>query len=201
MPSCSHSSLSFSPSPYAASTGHAQRTRRQLKTASGLHQNDKYPPESTFPAPLILPGDDLAEDPKCPAQSLRSWLGERNRNNVTARRKTIYIADSPSTDDHQAGFMRSWTKPKLEKRARAGNSQAESPAIADVITYLSAFYHPLPVKPLGTPLRFSKWSSRPSKKGSTEPAKVALCTPTEPTLIHHRPCPDGLYSYQLDLNE
>ena len=201
MPPCSHTSLSFSPSPHAASAGYKQPTRQQLKTAAGLHKNEDYAPESTFPAPLVLPGDDLATDPKCPPQSFRSWLREKNRNEVTARRKTIYIADFPRTDIDDADSMRSWAQPKLGKTARAGSSQNESPIIADIIPYRSAFFHPLPVKALRTPLQFSSWSSRTSRKATKNPPRLALSTPTEATLIRYRPCPDGLFPAQLNLNE
>ena len=193
---CSHTSLSFSPSPYAASTGYTQPTRQQLRTAAGVGKNEAYPPESTFPAPLVLPGDELVFDPKYPPQSFRSWLREKDRNDVTPDRKTIYIADSPRADS--LAFVRSWAQPKLGEKT---GSQTESPVIADIITYLSAFFHPLPTKALQTPLQFSDWSSHPLRKATKSPPKLALSTPTEATLIRYRQCPDGVFQSQLNLNE
>ena len=195
MPLCSHTALSFSPSPYAASTGYTQPNRQQLATAAGLRKGEEYPPASTFPAPLVLPGDELEYDPKYPSQSFRSWLREKNRNEVTPGRRTIYIADSPRIDN-TADFMRSWAQPQLGKK-----SQTESPVIADMITYLSAFFHPLLVKDLQTQFQFSAWSTHPSRKPTKATQKVALTTYIDTTLIRHRQCPDGLFQSQLNLNE
>ena len=82
-PQCNHTFLSFQPSPKAAVAGHQQRTPHQLATAASLPPQHEYPGESSFPGPLILPGDDLDLDAKQLAQSFRSWLGLKERNQIT----------------------------------------------------------------------------------------------------------------------
>lgn len=42
---------------------------------------------TTFPAPLVLPGNQIAYDPEYPPQSYQDWLDDEDRNPVTTRRR------------------------------------------------------------------------------------------------------------------
>ena len=48
--------------------------------------------DNLFPAPIVLPGHEMALHPKYPPQSVREWLEEPNRNEVTSKRNIIVRA-------------------------------------------------------------------------------------------------------------
>ncbi|KAJ3035621.1 hypothetical protein HDV00_003607 [Rhizophlyctis rosea] len=162
------------------------------------------PPLSTFPGPLALPDDDLALDRKRPPQSLRSWTRDKNRNEVTKERKTVYIAPPP-TIGKEVSFMTGWSPPREQKSSQVKkakvSSVAQEPATIDLETiqnYLSAFFCPLPVNFLSPPLSFTSWDQN-TKSRSTP--KIALLTPPSTlTQIRTRSRPaSSLYSHQLQL--
>jgi archaemetzincin len=62
-----------------------------------------------FPAPLVLPGDDIEGDPNYPPQSFREWLNTDERNHVTPSRKVLYVAAPPAIDSSVA-HMRDWQR-------------------------------------------------------------------------------------------
>ena len=199
--SCPHSGLSYSPSAHAVTAGYKQPTMRQLTAAAGLRKGVEYPSETTFPAPLVLPGDELSYgyDPKDDPQNLRSWLEEPERNEITVHRKTIYVAAPPKIDS-SVEYMRPWSQPVLGKKAsKTSSTPSSSPNTDDIISYLSAFYHPLPIKRFARPtLRFSTWPDSPKT-----PHKIALATPTEATLIRSRQTPisSSPFFHQLNLSD
>ena len=204
---CFHRRLTFDPSIYAHEAGYNRPGPQQRATATAQRKGQSLD-ESGFPGPLVLPNDDLAWDPKWPAQSVRSWSREKDRNKVTAERKTLYIAAFPEIEEEIA-FMNSWRTPLQDGRpCRSAYSNVSSPQAAEVVAYLAAFYHGLPVKLLPasqTPLRFTSWEDEPptsrKKSGSSEETFIALATSTEAIRIRSRPCPDAAFSYQLNLND
>ncbi|KAL9130628.1 MAG: hypothetical protein Q9217_001242 [Psora testacea] len=205
--SCAHSVLTFSPSPNASLAGYTRPTPLQRTTAARLKKSQTID-EWTFPAPLVLPNDDLAYDVKCPAQSLRSWIREKDRNEVTAGRKTIYIAAPPEIAHEVRHNVASSSAP-LDHR-RPSKDRVPTPPVQDLVSYMAAFFHGLPVKLLSsaeTPLRFTTWDDDNKKKAgkkrgiSNKPSSIALATSTEATRIRARPCPDGAFPYQLNLND
>ncbi|TKA61938.1 hypothetical protein B0A55_10820 [Friedmanniomyces simplex] len=159
---------------------------------------DEVPADSTFPAPLVLPGDELSFDPKYPPQSFRSWKQLKERNAVTDRRRTIYVVAPPKvTQDVQ--FVDHWAVPE-------GIADAiKAPAVEDIVNYLQAFYHGLPVRVLHEPeLCFVDWEDGVRKKVSSEsdrarkPRDVALATGSE--AIHIRVRKYESFPAQLNLN-
>ena len=226
---CSHHELQVEVSPHAATAGFQRPDLR--KRIAALTPSGRFPPTAknsknaggeepedeverkkdeqksafTFPAPLVLPNDDLALDPKNPAQSLRSWLQLKERNQVTNRRKTIYIATVP-TIAAELSFLHRWTTPVLTdqsasrgKRKRPAESSIESPKLQDIQDYLSAFYYGLPVKEFDQPLQFVVWDNRPDK--TIAPTYIGLQSGGSLTRIRTRPCPDGQFGRQLNLND
>ncbi|KAM3075490.1 hypothetical protein ACMFMG_007637 [Clarireedia jacksonii] len=172
---------------------------------------------ATFPGPLVLPDDDLALDPEYPPQSLREWRGERQRNKVGEEgRRTIYVVGSPGVKDGgRKGFMKGWTECDVEGAgAKATVVGKANEWEKDVVEYLGAFYHGLPVKLLNSSnLNFTPWDTTPSQptksrsRSSTkarkpkEPSYIGLRTTDELIGIRYRATPSAHYSHQLNLND
>ena len=99
--SCKHKVLQLDPSPFAELAGYAQPNatiRAAAETTSGRVPKS-FVDHSTqiFPAPLVLPHDELNYDPDCSVQSVKSWSQEKARNKLGKgdRRDTLYIARVP----------------------------------------------------------------------------------------------------------
>lgn len=202
---CAHSSICYTSSRHARAVGFKQAGRAErlaAANAEGARPREKPCLDDTpkiFPPPLVLPDDDLGEDPESPPQSFQEWLDGDWRNPVTAKRRTIYVAPAPLISD-QVRFMKSWSDPHGVRR----DEQTPSPKLSDICDYLGAFYHGLPVKDLRqSPLQFVPWEE--GKKKSTaskeEPSYVGLKTSKECVRIRTRPCPDGIYPRQLNLDD
>jgi archaemetzincin len=103
----------------------------------------------------VLPGDDLALDPNYPPQSVRAWLRGKDRNKVTSERKTVYVV-APLDVDARVEFVRSWGRPRTV--GGDGEVDVSPPDVRDVVQYLQAFYHGLPVQLLpSSGLKFAAW--------------------------------------------
>ena len=148
-PPCGHANLTFSPSSEASIAGYKRPTLPQRiaattpqGTAKGVAAKKVTTKEeeeaSAFPAPLVLPEDELSWDPKYPPQSLRSWIRGKDRNEVTPERRTVYLVPPPDLDSG-LDFVKRWTHPKA---ARAVNEKRVGfPRTADVLRYLEVFYY------------------------------------------------------------
>ncbi|GFF83879.1 conserved hypothetical protein [Aspergillus lentulus] len=195
---CSHSSICYNSSPHAAEVGYKQPSLKQRTSATrppgspGPYGHTTDP--TIFPAPLVLPGDDLALDPGYPPQSFREWLVEEDRNNVTSDRKTVYVVAPPHYDE-DAYFAQAWAS------ARVGKTQHQlvAPNSEDIVGYLAAFYHGVPVKLLRvSDFRFVPWDGQKSK---TSPRFIGLAVSDECIGIRTRACPDKVYPRQLNLDD
>ncbi|KAI9809563.1 MAG: hypothetical protein M1827_006798 [Pycnora praestabilis] len=204
--SCAHSKLNFEPSRHALEAGYRKSTIQQRVLTSGK-KNSVIVSPSTFPGPLVLPGDDLALDPDWPPQSLRSWVREKERNRVTPERNIIYIA-APPVIRPDVEFIHAWSDPQgLGKKPEAQGALIGTPHVQDIVHYLAAFYHSLPVKLLPSEtLSFTSWDGSKSsaikrKTSATKPAFIGLQTPTECVRIRTRPPTDGIFKYQINLDD
>ncbi|WYZ43502.1 hypothetical protein EsH8_VI_001201 [Colletotrichum jinshuiense] len=213
---CTHQTLCVDASDYGRNTAGFVRVPADKRLAAAVRSgrvprgdpsSGSAPGPSTYPGPLVLPDDDLALDPLSPPQSLRSWATGKWRNPITPERKTLYIADLPAIDD-SAAFMRGWAAPDLAaarpKPPRDSSRPLEHPKVEDVMSYFSAFYHPLPVARLPAPLRFVSWDGGDGApaRGEPGPAMVGLATgPDSMVGIRARPSPDGLARMQLNLKD
>ncbi|GLB38158.1 putative archaelysin family metallopeptidase 2 [Lyophyllum shimeji] len=207
---CSHTSLSFVPSANAVTAGYRgftaqQRASAAVPVASRSKKNASdvdHAPISTFPAPLVLPKDDLSMDPRCPPQSLRSWLRSEERNEVTPKRNVIYVAAPPDVAS-DVQFVRTWSQPQALETSAA----ISPPRVKDVMEYLAAFYHGLSVRLLPPPkLCFASWDAgvpkrSKSKSKATIPPYIGLNTATECVRIRSRPSADGDFTAQLNLDD
>ena len=200
---CQHSDLCFEPSPHAGEAGHCRRTAQQRATAAGeTKKSATKVSDSTFPAPLLLPGDDLSLDPRYPPQSLRSWVSGKHRNEVTNRRNVIYVAGQPCAAA-DVGFLRDWEYPD---QIDTSLNSAAPPSHEDVADYLRAFFHGVQVKILpAETFHFTAWEDeRPKSKKkakSANPRMIGLATSTEMVGIRTRPSPDKIFKQQLNLND
>ncbi|GIC94686.1 uncharacterized protein Aud_002015 [Aspergillus udagawae] len=194
---CSHSSVCYNSSPHAAEVGYKQPSLKQrtvaTRPAGSQGQHGRIDP-NIFPAPLVLPGDDLALDPEYPPQSFQQWLDEEDRNEVTSDRRTVYVVAPPDYDE-DARFAQAWTSPRVGKTQH----QLIRPTPQDIVGYLAAFYHGVPVKLLRVPdFRFVPWDGQKSK---SSPHFLGLAVSDECVGIRTRACPDKLYPRQLNLDD
>lgn len=123
----------------------------------------------------------------------------------------MYIATVQDAD-----FMSGWKQPRLMEKA---SSKSKAPAdeerftsglldsdVNDVIDYLQAFYHGMPVKRAQVPLQFSTWSEESKasrRKGQLMKAStpIGLNTDSECIRIRTRPSLDGVFDHQLNLED
>ncbi|KAL8962678.1 MAG: hypothetical protein Q9193_000946, partial [Seirophora villosa] len=216
---CQHQELLVTPSPHATEVGYFPPVHKAATSKRKRDENVGAVTEELYPAPLVLPGDELALDPKHPPQSVQSWRKDKDRNPVTRGRNVIYVAAPPEVGP-DVDFVASWVRPKPPRQVwqkasdRPMDSSPVLPDIKDIITYLSAFYHPLSVKNFPSPLVFASWedsttpdvgkpSSSHNLAQNREPARsfVALRTSTELIRIRTRPSPDSLFPSQLNLDD
>ncbi|KAI1397721.1 hypothetical protein F4819DRAFT_70000 [Hypoxylon fuscum] len=233
---CAHEALQLEPSAHAEEVGYKrpdadQRSaaltksgrkpppaylddmplRRKTRLAHSEEQSwneDQNIPQA-FPAPLVLPNDELAWDPKYSPQSFRSWnnIKERNKPNKEltwshTRRKTLYVAAVPEITPSMV-FMEEWLEPRVGKEAISSTPEKlASPPLEDLIKYISAFYHGMPVKYLPG-LQFKPWKGpkKPSSNPNIVPKYVGLGEGTSCTRIRARSSPDCVFKGQLNLSD
>ncbi|PYI00099.1 hypothetical protein BO71DRAFT_478951 [Aspergillus ellipticus CBS 707.79] len=93
--------------------------------------------------------------------------------------------------------MEEWMKSKKTK----AHSPTETPQVQDVISYLSAFYHGLPVRILPSALRFVPWDQTKKSTARSTPRYVGLAIGNECVGIRTRASPDKVYPRQLNLDD
>ena len=209
-PSCDHSTLSFASSAHADKVSYRRPTAQQQPAATNVTTGSKRKRDeidqlealASFPAPLVLPDDDLSLDPRCPAQSLRAWLRMKDRNEVTSQKHVIYVVAPPDVEP-DVDFMRTWSHAQHE----GDGVPIATPPVQAVVDYLAAFYLGLPVRLLPPPrLCFSSWESNASAAAShakaiSPPRYVGLNTSTECVRIRTRGSPDTVFARQLNLDD
>lgn len=220
--SCSHMRLSLNPTAHAVDAGYQRPTFKQRAAATTIQGREPQTLDldasdpSTFPAPLVLPGDDLSLDPKYPPQSVRAWIREKERNKVTPEKRTIYVAAPPDVDP-DVDFIRTWGQPTI--RLVDCPRHIAPPNVQDVVHYLSSFYYGLSVKSLpASNLRFSQWEdvstmslsevpkgtgkSKPKFMAHTEePDYIGLATPAEVIRIRTRQSLSPAFRRQVNLDD
>ncbi|KAL7921373.1 hypothetical protein ACQKWADRAFT_295584 [Trichoderma austrokoningii] len=210
---CKHTSLYLDVSPHASKAGFkrpnrrrrisaATRGRRALKEVELLTSKELLEDEMAFPGPLVLPGDDLAEDPEYPPQDFNEWRDEEERNPVTKERKTIYIMPSPWVES-SVSKMQTWSV--CNSSAKEQDAQAVcSPDIQDIAEYLSAFFYGMDVKVLKQTFCWQKWNNYDGTvlKSSSMEKRIGLRSPSGELFgIRCRASPDGVSCMQINLND
>ena len=239
---CKHAALNLEPSANATEVGYCRPTREQRAAATtrqgsitSLQNKRKKEVDldgaSSFPAPLVLPGDELSLDPSYPPQSLRSWVREKERNKVTEERDIIYVVGPPAVTS-AVDFLCKWSHPKsgshgsheapprfshtLSKRPRSERmfetidttgAPVDTPSVKDVKDYLTAFYHGMAVKCLQPPrLSFTSWVSGKSKlskvkDSSKVPQFIGFSAFSNCTRIRIRSTEESPFPGQLNLDD
>jgi len=213
---CDHRTLSFVSSAHAVEVDYCQPTDQQRAAAATVQGviptsktkrlrtevkvDNQIVNSSSFPAPLVLPGDDLSLDPRYPPQSLRAWMRLKDRNEITETKRIMYVAAPPCVDA-DLRLMHDWSRPL----AKNGNSQVLTPPeTGTIIDYLGAFYDGMSVKPLPYKPSFVEWDT-PSKgsrsKTQTSLRYVGLTTSTECVRIRTRQSADKVFARQLNLDD
>lgn len=107
-------------------------------------------------------------------------------------------------------YMVDWATPALSEKAKGKNKKSaaqptvQPPCFEDIVDYLCAFYHGLEVKAYDPDLCFQPWDAPRSKtKKLHTPSAIALQQAPSPscTRIRIRTSPDGLFPYQLNIND
>ncbi|KAL6862238.1 hypothetical protein J3F83DRAFT_762571 [Trichoderma novae-zelandiae] len=177
---------------------------RVRKTLELLTAGEAFGDGMTFPGPLVLPDDDLAEDPEWPSQDVGEWRDEEERNPVTPERKTIYIVPSPSVTP-EVSKMQTWSVCSTQTATEKHDMQAaEPPAVDDLMEYLSAFFHGMPVKRFKPPFQWRKWDKYDGALlGSPNTQRrIGLRTPGRRLFgIRCRASPDGASPMQVNLDD
>lgn len=221
---CGHPRITFESSIHAADVGFRRVAVRQRVAASTApkSKNPNQPGErkgngkaranfhpnqtsfhDSFPAPLVLPQDDLALDKTYPPQSLRSWLRLKDRNELKHDKNIIYVAAPPEIAK-EIGYISTWSQLQYADKAK---NHVSVPDIQEIMAYLAAFYHGVPVRPLPTErLRFTDWEDEglKSKRAKPAPAKsgfIGLNTSTEVVRIRTRASKDNIFPWQLNLDD
>ena len=210
--SCTHHSICFECSRHHTQAGFERPDRWHRVAATKLEKKpdqgkSDWPDKDddnpkTFPAPLVLPGDEIANDPECPPQSFQEWLDDEDRNPVTKQRRTVYVVPAPQIPD-EVEFMREWISPRCHQQT----PQPQLPCYQDVHEYLTAFYHGISVKFLPqSAIRFMAWETEKASKTlprskSRLPKYIGFGMGHECVRIRIRPSRDGVFSGQLNLND
>ncbi|KAK1758777.1 hypothetical protein QBC47DRAFT_435896 [Echria macrotheca] len=202
---CKHEQIQLDTSPHALTIPFQRPPhpkRLAAATPSGRVPQSLHPSEQTlaqtFPGPLVLPDDALTLDPKEPPQSLRSWIRSDQRNPLTPDRQTIYVAPFP-TISSSLSHLEEQTVPTTTTATTTADRLLKPPQTEDVISYLKAFYHPLPVHPLPTTPSFEPWNKSSKSKSKYIGLKIGNNTVTR---IRTRPCPDQVFQGgQLNLDD
>ncbi|KXJ88572.1 hypothetical protein Micbo1qcDRAFT_166636 [Microdochium bolleyi] len=210
---CQHATIQLEPSACATRVGFEPVSAGEVLAAAVASGENPYSdPNSTqaaaeefssfFPAPLILPGDELAYEPDEEGQAFHEWLGMKERNKPTKRRNVLYVAAAPRVTP-EAKHIEAWT----EIRCAAGQHDAtgetpQPPQAEDVIGFLGAFYHGMQVKPFPQRLRFVRWADEIDHNDTAKDISyIGLAAKDNCTRIRARPCPDGIFEAQLNLED
>jgi archaemetzincin len=208
---CKHTILQLESSPFAELAGYEQpdaAARAAAETTSGRTvKNFKDYSTGTFPAPLVLPHDDLNYDPDCSPQSTKSWLNMKSRNKLlpTTGRNTLYVAQVPGISK-DVGFMRDWVVPTGHETSKGEGKIEPSPPPADLfVDYLAAFYRNMPIRLFPTPLTWTTWGSTSKSasryRSAALPKYVGLAHEDRCTRIRVRATPDSAFPAQLNLDD
>jgi archaemetzincin len=197
MSSCEHLTLCFEPSSRAAEVGFRRAGLRGRGNENTISKQTRASGPGSFPAPLVLPGDDLALDPDYPPQTASKWLSEEDRNEVTPGKNVIYVAAPPAVQN-SAAFILTGSYPEQV------NEKIASPNIRDISEYLKAFYHGLPVRLLAsTKLAFTAWNPESAKSNTRSLTQrfIGLDTSVECIRIRTRASTDEVFKRQLNLDD
>lgn len=186
--SCKHERQMLQPSRVAQQTGYRRPNRLERAKAAGLIDVSLFE-DADYPAPLVLPNDEIDFDPDYPPQSFSDWQKHITPKSLPFKRKKIYLVPPPG-----------WTeKASFSYRDERPHRHLLPPGSGSIVEYLAAFYDGFEVLQLRKEtLTFDEWI----EEGEAEQSQyfVALNTETESIRIRKRPMPNKGRGFQLNLN-
>jgi archaemetzincin len=196
---CRHKVLQLEPSPFAPLAGYAQPPHAALTSQPKVLRETTI---RTFPAPLVLPHDELNYDPDDPPQSIDEWMEADTRNHMILERKTIYVARVPEIGS-DVDFIDAWRLPRVKStQEEQANDAIQSPDTSLFVDYLHAFYAGMTVKEAPIDFAWTTWDkkTRPNRKVSI-PKYVGLSHGSSKTRVRVRRTKDGIFDAQLNLDD
>ncbi|THV89413.1 hypothetical protein D6D27_06491 [Aureobasidium pullulans] len=177
------------PSRVAQQTGYRRPNRLERAKAAGLIDVSLFE-DADYPAPLVLPNDEIDFDPDYPPQSFSDWQKHITPKSLPFKRTKIYLVPPPG-----------WTeKASFLYRNEWPHRYLLPPGSESIVEYLAAFYDGFEVLQLRKEkLTFDEWI----EEGEAEQSQsfVALNTGTESIRIRKRPMPNKGRGFQLNLND
>jgi archaemetzincin len=150
---------------------------------------------------------------------LEDEVGKGGKESRGGSRRTIYVLGPPEVGegivgegwvvgnglrfgdetDEGNGKGKGKGKGRCKKRVHReqGGAMVPEPAVEDVVEYLAAFYHPLPVKNWPGKLRFVPWDA----EGNGLALDLGRGDGTALQVRTRKPSPDGLFEGQLNLDD
>ncbi|CAG9980390.1 unnamed protein product [Clonostachys byssicola] len=230
---CAHETLYVDSSPEAAIAGFerpAAHSRLDAATLTGrltsTNADELATPAqvfnnpSVFPGPLVLPDDEIAQDPEDDdPQTFKEWFkySRGPGRQITNRRKTLYVIPPPDETDEVQSLMKGWAEPQVprgQKVPSLPSGQLAAPMVEDLCDYLRAFYHPMEIKVFRPQYLWRSWTgngtssgsstarSSKSRKGHDTYLGLEPAAPTGELFgVRYRPSLDGIAKQQLNLSD
>ncbi|KAI4244607.1 MAG: hypothetical protein L6R42_010410, partial [Xanthoria sp. 1 TBL-2021] len=149
-------------------------------------QKRSYEIRLPYPAPLILPSDELALDPTYPPQSVRSWQRDEDRNT------------SAKGDEHNQEFY-AISLPTGHPRHSLLHLRILPPSLHQNLPYSLTF---TTWEDAAALLRAKSGRTRVVKRKHTVPSYIAIRSDVSKTQIGTRASsPDALFPTRLNLND
>ncbi|CCT63748.1 uncharacterized protein FFB20_15144 [Fusarium fujikuroi] len=217
--SCDHQAVYVNCSSAAANAGFVrpspeQRTLAMSKTsrlARGVYlaKEDPMHDEQTFPGPLVLPGDHLAEHPKEQGQPCKDWFASeptQKRFQEISTRKKMYVFGPPSVK-RLPEEMRSWASPVLPPGFPPCPDRWTwtLKQYKQLIIYLRAFFTTMPISQFAHTAHFELIKGRRRVHFEDTPQTSVIGfrgkDGRDTFEVRHRPSPDGLSKMQLNVSD
>jgi predicted Zn-dependent protease len=179
----------------------------RLARGTYLSKEDGAEDEYTFPGPLVLPGDHIANHSDEEGQSYKDWFemgATYQRNWITSRRNKLYVVNPPGTG-RMSDEMRGWHRPVLspESTPALENWTSEATNFEQLVNYLRAFYNPMQITQHHKRIYFLPVQQRKRVHFVDTPHTevIGLQTPDSPNPfeIRYRPSPDGVSRMQMNV--
>ncbi|CZR37343.1 uncharacterized protein FPRO_02397 [Fusarium proliferatum ET1] len=217
--SCHHQAIYMNCSPAAANAGFVRPSPEQrtlamskigrLARGAYLAKEDAVNDEQTFPGPLVLPGDHLAEHPREQGQACKDWLASeatQKRFQEISARKKMYVFGPPSVK-RLPEEMRSWSIPVLPPGFPPCPDRWTwtLKQYKQLIVYLRAFYPTMPISQVAHTAYLELIQGRRRVHFEDTPQTSVIGfrgkDGRDTFEVRHRPSPDGLSKMQLNVSD
>ncbi|THV84004.1 hypothetical protein D6D29_03448 [Aureobasidium pullulans] len=163
------------PSRVAQQIGYRRPNRLERAKAAGLIDVSLFE-DADYPAPLVLPNDEIDFHPDYPPQSLSDWQKHITPKSLPIKRTKIYLVPPPG-----------WTeKASFSYRNEWPHRHLLPPSSESIVEYLAAFYHGFEVLQLPKEtLTFDEWIEEGLNLNDLLDAAITVLPNDALTLILH----------------